>query len=270
MRRSLVLRSIGTALLVVTPVLAVVPPAAAAATPQLTAVRAAAHPGYDRLVFQFSGSLPARHTVSWVSEVVQDASGLPVPLGGKAFLKVVFAPATAHTAAGAPTYAGLPGRYDLPVLRQVKAAGDFEGVLSFGIGIWQRAALHVFTLTGPARLVIDISVPSGGPGRLAELDNGRLVYLRAGQQADIALRTCVSCGYSWYVAGAPDPAVIQVTATSVVALPHPEGLVGSPSETRWTVRAMGPGHTNLWLYEKPPARDAGPVARYLVRFVVTR
>ena len=44
-----------------------------------------------------------------------------------------------------------------PELLTVSAAGDFEGVLSFGIGLAAQGGYHVFTLTSPDRLVIDVS-----------------------------------------------------------------------------------------------------------------
>jgi len=40
---------------------------------------------------------------------------------------------------------------------QVKAAGDFEGYLSFGLGLAAEGPHHVSTLTGPDRMVIDVS-----------------------------------------------------------------------------------------------------------------
>jgi hypothetical protein len=41
-------------------------------------------------------------------------------------------------------------------VRAVGITGDFERVLSFGIGLDHTAAIHVSTLTGPNRLVIDV------------------------------------------------------------------------------------------------------------------
>lgn len=239
--------------------------------PRLVAVRAASHPGYDRVVFQFSGPLPAVHTATYVPKVIKDPSGLPLPLGGRAFVRVVFRDATAHTTSGGPTYPGaLPTTFDLPVLRSVRLAGDFENVLSFGLGLWQRTPLHAFTLTGPSRYVVDITVPPGPPRRLDAVDNGRLVYLRTGQQTTVALRTCVSCGYSWHVVRAPAGTVVRVVASSVVPLPHAPGTVGFPYESRFVLRATGAGFTSLWLEERPPQRGAPPVARYRLRFAVTR
>jgi hypothetical protein len=60
----------------------------------LTAVRTGRHGGYDRIVFQFSGGLPAVRTER-VSTVYDDPKGTPVPLAGKSRLHVVFRGASA-------------------------------------------------------------------------------------------------------------------------------------------------------------------------------
>ncbi|MFD5513293.1 GerMN domain-containing protein [Streptomyces sp. NPDC127051] len=39
------------------------------------------------------------------------------------------------------------------------SAGDFEGALSFGVGLARREPLSVSTLTSPSRVVIDIRTP---------------------------------------------------------------------------------------------------------------
>jgi hypothetical protein len=44
-----------------------------------------------------------------------------------------------------------------PALRQVTGAGEFEGVLTYGIGQAHKAGFRVFTLTGPDRLVVDVA-----------------------------------------------------------------------------------------------------------------
>jgi hypothetical protein len=124
----------------------------------LTAVRAGQHSGYDRVVFQFSGGLPAYHT-AYVSSVLQDPKGTPVPLPGQAYLRVVFHGATGWCAD--PPHQTYPGPAVLspyyPTLLMVSAAGDFEGYLSFGIGLAAQASYHVSRLASPDRVVIDVS-----------------------------------------------------------------------------------------------------------------
>jgi len=124
----------------------------------LTAVRTGEHSGFDRVVFQFSGKLPG-HTIARVQAVDSDPKGVPVPLAGQSYLRVVFhgtsaiCPQPVHQ-----TYTG-PAVLTpyFPALLTVSAAGDFEGVLSFGIGLAAQGGYHVLTLTSPDRLVIDVS-----------------------------------------------------------------------------------------------------------------
>jgi len=46
--------------------------------------------------------------------------------------------------------------------------GDFERVVSYGIGLANPACLRVFELSGPTRLVIDVQTPADAPAAAAE------------------------------------------------------------------------------------------------------
>lgn len=129
------------------------------ATPVLTQVTAAHHPGYDRLVFTFLGSVPSQHSVRYVSHVTADPSGLPVSIAGSAKLLVRFSPAAGHTVTGAVTYGATSRTFALPGVIQVVKAGDFESVLTFGVGVARAEHVHMFTLTRPSRVVIDLRTP---------------------------------------------------------------------------------------------------------------
>jgi hypothetical protein len=127
-----------------------------AAGTYLTAIRTGQHAGFDRVVFEFSGGLPA-YTASVVQAVYTDPKGDVVPLAGQVQLRVVFRGATAWCAAPAgQTYAGpsvITPYY--PRLLTVSAAGDFEQVLSFGIGLAAPGSYRIYALTGPDRVVLD-------------------------------------------------------------------------------------------------------------------
>lgn len=127
-------------------------------TPVLVAVQAAHHRGFDRIVFTFSGTVPSGRRVSYASRLVADPSGRNVSIAGRAILRVSFSPATAHNASGRST---TPGRtaFALPNIMAVVRAGDFESVVSYGIGLAKRTPVHVFTLTRPSRIVIDTETP---------------------------------------------------------------------------------------------------------------
>ena len=130
------------------------PAAAAPPNPTLVTIRAAHHPGFDRIVFQFRGGLPAGRQVRYVARLVSDAKGDPIPVPGRALLRVRFSPADAHDATG-PT-APLARAYALPNIMKVQRAGDFEAVTTYGVGLAKRTSVHTFTLSGPSRFVIDI------------------------------------------------------------------------------------------------------------------
>ena len=136
-------------------------PSARAAAPgtlqaQLTGISVGRHPTFDRIVFRFSGGRPSAR-VRYVTRVVQDASGRPLALRGRSFLRIVFQPARAHRANGSGTTAPRTITPLFPTLRQLKVAGDFEGVVSFGAGLSKRAGFRVFTLTNPQRVVVDVA-----------------------------------------------------------------------------------------------------------------
>ncbi|PXY29962.1 hypothetical protein DI005_33140 [Prauserella sp. PE36] len=131
--------------------------AAQPTTPVLTGIRTGLNTGFDRVVLDLSGPRPAvAHRL--VDELIADGSGEIVWLTGEHFVAVTATPAAAHGASGAPTYPG-PVKFRTRSLRNVMAVavtGDFEGVLSVGLGTRYRSWVRVFTLGSPTRVVIDI------------------------------------------------------------------------------------------------------------------
>jgi hypothetical protein len=123
-------------------------------TPTLVAIRAAHHPGFDRVVLEFEGGLPSSRRVRYVDRLVADGSGLPVRVPGRAILRVVLSPAQAHDASGQT----VPRRraWALPNVMTTVRAGDFEAVTTYGIGVAKRTPFEVSTLEDPSRLVIDV------------------------------------------------------------------------------------------------------------------
>lgn len=129
----------------------------------LVNVRAGWHGCYDRLVIDLDGAVTG-YRVRYVTEVVQDGSGEPVPLEGGAFLQIVVL-SPAYDDDGEPTYtpadpSALVDVDGFPVFRQVAWAGSFEGQTTIGLGVRTRLPFRVFTLDGPgdgARIVIDVA-----------------------------------------------------------------------------------------------------------------
>ncbi len=123
---------------------------------ELVRVAVGRHAAFDRIVFRFTGGTPG-FRVRYVARVIQDGSGLPIALRGRRFLSIVFDPARAHPPSGAGLNVPRAVIPLFPTLRQLKLAGDFEGVVSFGAGLSKRAGFRVFTLTGPRRVVVDVA-----------------------------------------------------------------------------------------------------------------
>jgi len=131
----------------------------APAVPTLTQVSAVHHYGYDELVFQFRGGVPAKYSARYVSQVIGDASGLPVNVVGSALLQLKFTPAAGHNEKGIVTYGAVQRTYALPELIQVVNSGDFESVLSFGVGLARNAPFRMYAQPRLGRVVLDMKAP---------------------------------------------------------------------------------------------------------------
>ncbi len=127
-----------------------------AGTSRITEVRAAAHDGFDRLVFQFSGALPSHTFVQWSPRITRDGSGEVLPAAGSAFLQIGLSGVTGYTGSHSSTFGALRRSVGLPNLNQVVHGGEFEGMVSFGAALMSRTSYSVSTLTSPSRVVIDI------------------------------------------------------------------------------------------------------------------
>lgn len=124
---------------------------------QITDVRVGTHAGYDRVTFQFTGGLPQTVVEGVLKPFFADPSGLPLDLGGTAFLKVTMNGGTKVTPDGGVTYTG-PTIFEpgFPRVVQLVQGGDFEAVSTWYIGLDGGTCYRVLTLAGPDRLVIDI------------------------------------------------------------------------------------------------------------------
>ena len=123
---------------------------------QLTSVDVAHHDGFDRVVFRFggSGTGPPGYTVGFASgPLLHDGSGAPVTLQGSAVIVVKLVYATGWGTYHGPTTI-TPA---LPSVVQLTQTGDFEGYLTWAIGLRAQAPFRVSELTGPDRIVVDIA-----------------------------------------------------------------------------------------------------------------
>jgi hypothetical protein len=99
----------------------------------LVGVYAGNHPEgpFQRMSFYFRGGYPS-YQVSYVPSVVRDPRGDPVSLPGNAFLQLVFTDATASVTASPPSSIGYQN------LKGYAPAGDFEGHVTYGLGLMTR------------------------------------------------------------------------------------------------------------------------------------
>jgi len=110
--------------------------------PELIQIRVGSHPAasgdraYDRISFNFTDGFPS-YRIEFAGQLVSDPGGKVIPLGGQGVLHIVFAGAQAHTADG--TKSSIISQPSSVIgfqrMTDYAQAGDFEGVLSYGIGI---------------------------------------------------------------------------------------------------------------------------------------
>jgi hypothetical protein len=130
-------------------------------TALLTGVRAAPHPGYDRVVFEFENGVPGYDVHYVAPPILADGSGDEVAVAGGAALVVRMEPALDAdlTQESAPrTYTG-PTRFSpsTSAVAELVRTGGFEAVLTWAVGVDEKRPFRVSRLESPARIVIDIS-----------------------------------------------------------------------------------------------------------------
>jgi len=120
------------------------------------AARVGSQPVYDRFVLQFDPIVPT-YTVKRQAkpDFTLGGSGQKTTLNGTAGVLV-----TVHSATGATTFVGSTDilRPENKVLVQAKQTQDFEGYVSWGLGLSKASCMRVFTLQDPARLVVDFQI----------------------------------------------------------------------------------------------------------------
>ena len=214
------------------PAFGTAPVAGGPATPgqaTVTAVRVGRHAGFDRVVFETSG--PAlRYQVGYEPRLVEDPTGRVLPLAGSAVLTV-----TLHGTRWTQTPSPRVNRTDnFPALRQVRSAGEFEAVASYGLGQAGRDGFRVFRLTGPDRIVVDLRHPAGTAEPSAGASSGTGTGTAGGASADPTAGTAEPAGASnpaaaptgtTQPAGGTSPLPIIVVAVLVAGLLAAGGIV---------------------------------------------
>ncbi len=116
---------------------AAVPP-----VPELVQIKAGTHPAaagqrsFNRMSFTFTTGFPS-YRFEFTGQLVSDPGGKVIPLEGQGVLEIVFTQAQAHTADGTRSSVISQPAPHLGYERMAGYArgGDFEGVLTYGIGV---------------------------------------------------------------------------------------------------------------------------------------
>jgi predicted secreted protein len=100
---------------------------------------------------------------------------------------------------------------------------------------------------GPAAAQNDIRVVTDLPAK---------VRLIPGEKVRITLPTNRTTGYTWIATGGcctkNDKRVARISQGRYSAPANPEGLVGAPGETTWTITALRAGTTTFTIVTRPP------------------
>lgn len=120
--------------------------------------RAAENDGYDRFVLQFDSIVPTYSVKRQARPVFpMGASGQSITLSGTSGVLI-----SVHSATGTTTFTGPTDLIhpEFQILKEARQTQDFEGYVSWGLGLSRPTCMRVFTLSDPARLVVDLEISS--------------------------------------------------------------------------------------------------------------
>jgi hypothetical protein len=124
----------------------------------LTAVRTGRHEGFDRVVFEFAGTGTPGWSVEYVDTPSSQGDGSVVDVPGRAFLQVTLQGTSYPYDSGAQEVARGPVAVSgTQVVDGVFYDATFEGSSVAWIGTGDRVPFRVYALTGPSRVVVDVS-----------------------------------------------------------------------------------------------------------------
>lgn len=131
----------------------------AAGNAHVTDVRVTEEAGFDRLVLQFDGPVPAYSVKRQASPMfTQGGSSQTITLSGTAGVLVRL-----HTASMADSYTGPTDftQASFSVLKEARLTENFEGYVGWGAGLGTSPCIRVFVpTTPPSRLIVDFALTS--------------------------------------------------------------------------------------------------------------
>jgi hypothetical protein len=138
----------------VAPTEKILPPPATGSS-VLTSVRASAHEGWDRIVFEFAQQVPSFRVEYIQRPFLQCGSGEEVQIKGAHLLQVSFSVAQGHDENGHPTVKPVSIE-SLLMIEEMRLVCDFEGEVTFLLGVRQKKPYRILLLESPSRLALDI------------------------------------------------------------------------------------------------------------------
>jgi len=127
----------------------------AGVTANVTDVRVGQQTDYDRFVLQFDSPVPTYTAKRQASPTfAMSPSGSPITLSGTYGVLV-----TVHVAAEIASYNGSTdmSHGEFRIIKEARLTQDFEGYVSWALGLDHAACMRTFTLTGPSRLIVDFT-----------------------------------------------------------------------------------------------------------------
>jgi hypothetical protein len=124
----------------------------------VTAVRTARHDGYDRVVFELSGTGTPGWSVEYADAPSAQGSGDPIDVPGSAHLRVEMQGTSYPYESGVEEVArGSVAAGGTAVVEGVFYDATFEGTSVAWVGTAAQAPFRVYALTGPSRVVVEVA-----------------------------------------------------------------------------------------------------------------
>jgi hypothetical protein len=126
-------------------------------TATVTLAQANESDGYDRMTFQLDG-IPGFQVQYVQAPITSCASGATEQIQGQAFLQIRLSPAQEHDSSGNSTVAATDLAAGLPAILEAKQTCDFEGVVTWVLGLTSELDFRTFSVGGGI-LVVDVKQP---------------------------------------------------------------------------------------------------------------
>ena len=130
------------------------------AVTHLRQVRAMRQQTFDKVVFEFDGTIPSYNIKYLAGRIYEDLDGKHrIRIAGNAFIQIEMfvIPFDEQQGKFYQSRGFSPkGKLIMPSLRQIEDKGEEEGFYDFLLGVSSRKVYRVTELSNPARLVIDL------------------------------------------------------------------------------------------------------------------